>query len=143
MPAKITGYTVSHQREESMVRLQVMTRHQGTHKMTHDTHQTTFRCVWFSMTMVKRTCCTSCLVPRPPPFCSSVCVQYNTHGSGRAREKRGMPWLIHHMNDVRWTRGGRRNFSMKFPFHMCSSYYSVHPQKLCVYTRDNILRVRG
>ena len=34
------------------------------------------------------------------------CIQYN-HGSGRHSEKRGRPGLIHHVNDVRWTRGGR------------------------------------
>jgi len=25
------------------------------------------------------------------------------------REKRGRPGLIHHVSDVRWTRGGREN----------------------------------
>ena len=30
------------------------------------------------------------------------------HGSGKAREKRGRPGLIHHVRDVRWTRKCRK-----------------------------------
>ena len=46
------------------------------------------------------------LIHRPPPFFSSVCVHNNTRKTG---EKRGRPGSIHHVNDVRWTRGGRRS----------------------------------
>ena len=45
------------------------------------------------------------LVPRPPPFfCSSVFAQYNTR---KRHEKWGRPGNTYHMNDIRWTRGGR------------------------------------
>ena len=36
-------------------------------------------------------------------FCSSVCVDNNTQSG----EERGRPGIIHHVSDVRWTRGGR------------------------------------
>ena len=49
----------------------------------------------------------SSLVPRPPPFLPSVCVHNNTR-ERKTSEKRGRPGSIHHVNDVRWTRGGHR-----------------------------------
>ena len=41
----------------------------------------------------------------PRSFCSSVCVDNNAwmRNSG---EEWGRPGIIHHMSDVRWTRGG-------------------------------------
>ena len=42
-----------------------------------------------------RHCCS--LVPRPPPFSSLVCLQYNTRG-GRHSEKQGRPGLVHHVS---------------------------------------------
>ena len=44
------------------------------------------------------------LVPRPPPFFVLRFAFSIIHGSG----KRGRPGLIHHVCDVRWTRGERR-----------------------------------
>ena len=47
------------------------------------------------------------LVPRPPPFFVLRFSFGIIHGSGRAR-KRGRPGNTYHVNDVWWTRGGRR-----------------------------------
>ena len=46
--------------------------------------------------------------PGLPHFSSSVCNQYNTR-KRKSAKKRGRPGLIHHVSDVRWTRGGRDN----------------------------------
>ena len=38
------------------------------------------------------------------------------HGGGRAR-KTGRPGNTYHVNDVRWTRGGRRGGGVRIPIH--------------------------
>ena len=49
------------------------------------------------------------LVPRPPPFLYFFWFVLNIiHGSGKSSEKWGRPGNIHHMNDVRWMRGGHK-----------------------------------
>ena len=53
-------------------------------------------------------CNFSSLVPRPTPFFVLRFVFNIIHGGGRAREKRGRPGNTCHVNDVWWTRGGRR-----------------------------------
>ena len=40
-------------------------------------------------------------------FCSSVCVQYNMW-MRKSRENCGRPRNTYHVNDIRWTQGGRR-----------------------------------
>ena len=47
------------------------------------------------------------LVPRPPPFFALRFAFSIIHGSGRAG-KTGKAGNSYHVNDVRWTRGGRR-----------------------------------
>ena len=47
------------------------------------------------------------LVPRPTPFFVLRFAFSIIHGGGRVR-KRGRPGNTYHVNDVRWTRGGRR-----------------------------------
>ena len=48
------------------------------------------------------------LAPRPTrSFCSSVCVANNTW-MRKSGEERGRPGIIHHVSDIRWTRGGRK-----------------------------------
>ena len=47
------------------------------------------------------------LFPGLPVFCSSVFVQYNTW-KWKSAEKQGRPGNTYHVNDVRWTQGGRR-----------------------------------
>ena len=54
------------------------------------------------------------LVPRPPLFLPSVCVHNNTR-ERKTSEKRGRPGSIHHVNDVRWTRGGRGGGRAQLP----------------------------
>ena len=45
--------------------------------------------------------------PGLPRFRSSVCVQYNARQRKSAKKKWGRPGNTYHVNDVRWTRGGR------------------------------------
>ena len=45
----------------------------------------------------------SSLVTRPPPFLPSI-----LHNKYTGVEDRGGPESIHHVNDVRWMRGGRK-----------------------------------
>ena len=47
------------------------------------------------------------LVPGPPLFFILRFAFSIIHGSGKAR-KMGKAWEHHHVNDVRWMRGGRR-----------------------------------
>jgi len=46
-------------------------------------------------------------VPRPPPFFVLNSV-WRSVAEAEEREKRGRPGNTYHVNDVRWTRGGRR-----------------------------------
>ena len=49
------------------------------------------------------------LVPRPPPFFVLRFAFSIIHGSGRARKTGKLrPGNTYHVNDVWWTRGGRR-----------------------------------
>ena len=47
------------------------------------------------------------LGPRPTPFWSLVCVHNNTR-ERKTSDEQGRSGRIHHVNDVRWTRGGCR-----------------------------------
>ena len=47
------------------------------------------------------------LVPRPPLFLPSICIHIDTWKQNSG-EKQGRTGLIHHVNDIRWTRGGHR-----------------------------------
>ena len=51
---------------------------------------------------------TCSLVPRPPLFFVLWFAFSIIHGSRRAAKKRGSPGNTYHVNDVWWTRGGRR-----------------------------------
>ena len=51
--------------------------------------------------------CTS-LIPRPPPF-FVFWFAFSIIHEAEECEKWGRPCLIHHVSDVRWTRGGCEN----------------------------------
>ena len=56
----------------------------------------------------------SSFVPRPPPFLPSICVQ-NNRREWKTSEKWGRPGSIHHVNDIRWTRGGHGGEGIQLP----------------------------
>ena len=58
--------------------------------------------------------CKRSLVSRPPPFLPSICVHNNTR-EWKTGEKQGWPGNIHHLNDIRWTRGKRRGGGAQLP----------------------------
>ena len=57
--------------------------------------------------LYNKACTIISLVPRPLPFFVLRFAFSIIHGIGRAR-KTGKAWEHLHVNDVRWTRGGRR-----------------------------------
>ena len=66
-----------------------------------------FLCIWYLSVFFVRSPHLS-FGPRPPPFCVFQFAFSIIHGMD-LRKKMGRPGLIHHVSDIRWTRGGREN----------------------------------
>ena len=61
---------------------------------------------WKGLTACSDKCCCYSLVPRPPRF--DHLFAFTTIRKVGGKLKLGRPGSIHHMNDIRWMRGGRR-----------------------------------